>query len=69
MANAGPNTNGSRFAFTLRAQKDRDGKNVAFGQARLPPPPVCPVSPLYSDGRSVCTMEYSFRACRHAGRC
>jgi cyclophilin family peptidyl-prolyl cis-trans isomerase len=34
MCTHAPNANGSRFTFTLRAQPDRDGKHVAFGQAR-----------------------------------
>mmetsp|Transcript_31927 Transcript_31927/g.61441 ORF Transcript_31927/g.61441 Transcript_31927/m.61441 type:complete len:333 (+) Transcript_31927:94-1092(+) len=32
MANAGPNTNGSKFIITMRSLKEMDGVNVAFGQ-------------------------------------
>ena len=32
MANRGPNTNGSRFFFTLRSLPEFDGKHVVFGE-------------------------------------
>ena len=32
MANKGPNTNGSRFIFTLRSLPEFDGKQVVFGE-------------------------------------